>query len=134
MKLNIILNEHIFCYVHRLINVCACTQTLLSRIVEAFGKVAIFSLIYVCGAQLSLFNVMSTFGVPFYHIYIRFGLGFVYDVSDHFIFYCFIKLPANQSIIGTNITHLRNSKYNFSRTILGSCRWNTSCGLYWNAK
>ena len=86
-----------------MINVYASTQTLLSRIVEAFGKVAIFSLIYVCGAQLSLFNVMSTFGVPFYHIYIRFGLGFVYDVRDHFTFYHFIKLPANQNNTILNI-------------------------------
>ena len=49
-------------------------------IVDAYGKIAIFSLVYVVGAQLALFNILSTFGVPFYHIYVEFGPGFVYDV------------------------------------------------------
>ena len=50
------------------------------RLVDAFKNVTIFSVIYVVGAQLSLFNMISAFGVPFYKIYVRFGLGFVYDV------------------------------------------------------
>ena len=50
------------------------------RLVNAFKSVTIFSVIYVVGAQLSLFNMISAFGVPFYKIYVRFGLGFVYDV------------------------------------------------------
>ena len=37
-------------------------------------------MIFVLGSQLALFNVLSSFGVPFYHIDIRFGLGFVYDL------------------------------------------------------
>jgi hypothetical protein len=44
-----------------------------------------FSIIYVVGAQMSLFNMLSSFGVPFYHIYIRFGFGFIYDLV-RFIF------------------------------------------------
>lgn len=50
------------------------------KIVDAYGKVALFSMVYVVGAQLSLFNILSSFGIPFYHIYVRFGPGFVYDV------------------------------------------------------
>ena len=50
------------------------------NIVDAYGKVAQFSIIYVVGAQLSLFNILTSFGVPFYHIYVKFGAGFVYDV------------------------------------------------------
>ena len=50
------------------------------KIVDAYGKVALFSLIYVVGSQLTLFNFISSLGVPFYHINIRFGAGFVYDV------------------------------------------------------
>ena len=50
------------------------------KIVDAYGKVALFSLVYVVGAQLSLFNILSSFGVPFFHIYVRFGYGFVLDV------------------------------------------------------
>ena len=45
------------------------------KIVDAYGKIAIFSLVYVIGGQLSLFNILSSFGVPFYHIYVRFGAG-----------------------------------------------------------
>ena len=51
------------------------------RLIDAFGKVTLFSIIYVVGAQLALYNMLSSFGVPFYHIYIKFGLGFAYDVS-----------------------------------------------------
>ena len=54
---------------------------LIFTLVDAYGKVAIFSLVYVTGAQLSLFNILSSFAVPFYHIYVRFGAGFVYDVT-----------------------------------------------------
>ena len=50
------------------------------NIVDAYGKVAQFSIIYVVGSQLSLFNILTSFGVPFYHIYVKFGAGFVYDV------------------------------------------------------
>ena len=50
------------------------------KIVDIYGKIALFSLVYVVGAQLSLFNILQSFGVPFYHIYVRFGAGFVYDV------------------------------------------------------
>ena len=58
----------------------ACQALEPRKIVDAYGKVALFSLFYVVGAQLSLFNLLSSFGVPFYHIYVRFSAGFVYDV------------------------------------------------------
>ena len=50
------------------------------RLVNAFRNVTIFSVIYVVGAQLAVYNMVSSFGVPFYHIYVRLSLGFVYDV------------------------------------------------------
>ena len=50
------------------------------KIVDAYGKVALFSLIYVLGAQLALVNLLTSFGVPFYHIYVKFSAGFVYDM------------------------------------------------------
>jgi len=52
-----------------------------ARVVGAFGKVAVFSFAYVVGTQLALFHLISAFGVPFYHVNLRFGLGFVYDVA-----------------------------------------------------
>ena len=55
------------------------------NIVGAYGKVALFSVIYVLGAQFALHNLISTFGIPFYHISIRFGLGFIYDLVADFI-------------------------------------------------
>ena len=58
----------------------SCDSLAPQKIVDAYGKIAIFSLIYVVGAQLALFNILSTFGIPFYHIYVEFGQGFVYDV------------------------------------------------------
>eukprot|EP00092_Neocalanus_flemingeri_P001559 GFUD01001661.1.p1 GENE.GFUD01001661.1~~GFUD01001661.1.p1 ORF type:complete len:1153 (-),score=202.90 GFUD01001661.1:50-3508(-) len=50
------------------------------KIVDAFGTVCIFSVIFVLGAQLSVFNILSDFGVPFYRITTRLGLGFMYDM------------------------------------------------------
>ena len=58
----------------------SCDSFAPQKIVDAYGKIALFSLIYVVGAQLALFNILSTFGIPFYHIYVEFGQGFVYDV------------------------------------------------------
>ena len=58
----------------------SCDSLAPQKIVDAYGKIALFSLIYVVGAQLALFNILSTFGIPFYHIYVEFGQGFVYDV------------------------------------------------------
>lgn len=63
------------------------------RIVEAFGKVALFSAIYVCAAQLSVFNLLSSFGVPLYRIEVRLGLGFVYDlVADAILISTYIGM------------------------------------------
>jgi len=50
------------------------------KIVDAFGALCIFSTIFVLGAQLSIFNILSDFGVPFYRITTRLGLGFMYDL------------------------------------------------------
>ena len=33
------------------------------KIVDIYGKIALFSLVYVVGAQLSLFNILQSFGV-----------------------------------------------------------------------
>jgi len=55
------------------------------KLVNAFRNVTIFSVIYVVGAQLAVYNMVSSFGVPFYHIYVRLSLGFVYDAVADFI-------------------------------------------------
>lgn len=55
------------------------------KIVKAYGHVATFSLIYVLGTEFAIYNLISTFGIPFYHITLRFGLGFIYDLVADFI-------------------------------------------------
>ena len=50
------------------------------KVVDAFGVMCIFSVIFVLGAQLSIFNILSDIGVPFYRITTRLGLGFIYDL------------------------------------------------------
>jgi hypothetical protein len=50
------------------------------KIVRAFGRVCIFSVIFVLGTQLALYNFLSDFGVPFFRITVRLGLGFIYDL------------------------------------------------------
>ena len=51
------------------------------KIVNFFGSVCVFSLVYVLGTQMAVFNILSDFGVPFYRISVRLGLGFMYDVA-----------------------------------------------------
>merc|ERR1719411_335614 len=51
------------------------------KIVKFYGSVCIFSVIYVLGTPMALFNILSDIGVPFYRITVRPGLGFMYDIA-----------------------------------------------------
>lgn len=51
------------------------------KIVDAFGTVTVFSVVFVLGAQLALFNILEDVGIPFYRISVRLGLGFFYDLA-----------------------------------------------------
>ena len=85
-----------------------------------------FSLIYVVGAQLSLYNMISSFGVPFYKIYVRFSLGFVYDVRIVMSFIMFGEVLLTLSLYITLTIHL---------LCFSGCRWfNLACNIYRNAK
>jgi len=55
------------------------------KIISFFGSVCMFSVVYVLGTQMALFNILSDIGVPFYRITVRLGLGFMYDVVADFI-------------------------------------------------
>jgi hypothetical protein len=66
-------------------SIATCQMTIIpaiepKKIVDAFGALCIFSVIFVLGAQLSIFNILSDIGVPFYRITTRLGLGFMYDL------------------------------------------------------
>ena len=50
------------------------------KIVDDFGKVCVFSVVFVLGAQLSVFNILTDIGIPFYKVSVRLGLGFIYDL------------------------------------------------------
>ena len=51
------------------------------KIVDFYGYICSFSVIYVLGTQLAIFNILSDIGVPIYKITIRPGLGFMYDIA-----------------------------------------------------
>ena len=36
------------------------------KLLEAFGAVTTFSVVFVLGSQLALFNIIEDFGIPFY--------------------------------------------------------------------
>ena len=64
-------------------SIATCQMTIIvepKKIVDAFGALCIFSVIFVLGTQLSIFNILSDIGVPFYRITTRLGLGFMYDL------------------------------------------------------
>ena len=67
-------------------SVATCQMTIIPaieprKIVKFYGTVCIFSVIYVLGTQMALFNILSDIGVPFYRITVRLGLGFMYDIA-----------------------------------------------------
>ena len=68
---------------------CAsCTMTIYvepQKIVDAFGNICKFSFFYCILSQVALFDVLTSFGIPFYRVYIEYGLGFMYDVASEAI-------------------------------------------------
>ena len=75
----------LFILIFGMITMCMATSSMTitrepQKIVNAFGTLCIFSVVFVLGAQLAVFNLLSDFGVPFYRITTRLGLGFMYDL------------------------------------------------------
>jgi len=52
------------------------------KIVRFFGRMCMFSFVYNICTQIAIFNILTDFGIPFYRIYISYGLGFMYDVAS----------------------------------------------------
>ena len=50
------------------------------KIVDIYEKVALFSMFWVLGSIMTLYTLLTTFNIPFCHLYVQFGHGFVYDV------------------------------------------------------
>ena len=55
------------------------------KIVDAFGNICKFSFFYCILSQVALFDMLTSFGIPFYRVYIEYGLGFMYDVASEAI-------------------------------------------------
>ena len=103
-----------------------CTNTIFESfepktLVDAFGQMSIFSLVYVIGTQLSVFNILSSFGLPFFHINVQFGAGFVYDlVADAIILATYIgmknelffAIPKKQTIVTYSIPRVSDEGEN----------------------
>ena len=51
------------------------------KIVNFYGAICVFSLVYVLGTQLAIYNILSDLGVPIWKITVRPGLGFIYDIA-----------------------------------------------------
>ena len=68
---------------------CAsCNMTIYvepQKIVDAFGNLCKFTMFYCILSQVALFDVLTSFGIPFYRVYIEYGLGFMYDVASEAI-------------------------------------------------
>ena len=56
-----------------------------TNIVAAFGSLCKFSFFFCILSQMALFDVLTSFGIPFYRVYIKYGLGFMYDVASEAI-------------------------------------------------
>ena len=55
------------------------------KIVAAFGSLCKFSFIFCILSQMALFDVLTSFRIPFYRVYVNYGLGFMYDVASEAI-------------------------------------------------
>ena len=55
------------------------------KIVDFFGTMCKFSFFYCIISQIALFNTLSSFSIPFYKIYIEYGLGFSYDIASEVV-------------------------------------------------
>ena len=50
------------------------------KIVDIYEKLAFFSIFYVIGSYMTIYSLLTSFDIPFCHMYVKFGHGFVYDV------------------------------------------------------
>ena len=60
-----------------------CQMTIIvepRKIVDIYEKIAFFSIFYVIGSCMTIYSLLTSFGIPFCHMYVKFGHGFVYDV------------------------------------------------------
>ena len=60
-----------------------CQMTIIvepRKIVDIYEKLAFFSIFYVIGSCMTIYSLLTSFGIPFCHMYVKFGHGFVYDV------------------------------------------------------
>lgn len=97
-----------------------------AKIVAAFGKMCMFSFVYSILTQVAMFNILTDFGIPFYRIYISWGLGFIYDVASEAIMWSiwigmnnefFFAIPRRKKMITMSVPGVSDSGPNIQNRI-----------------
>ena len=88
------------------------------KIIKMFGTVCIFSIVFVLGTQLAIYNFLSNLPIPFINISCSFGLGYIYDIVCEIIMISiwigmnneyFFAIPCKKKIVTYSIPGISDS-------------------------
>ena len=97
------------------------------KIVDIYEKLAFFSIIYVIGSCMTIYSLLTSFGIPFCHMYVKFGHGFVYDVVADCILLAtrtgmrnefFFAIPKKKTTVTYEIPNVTNPGPNIPNQII----------------
>ena len=97
------------------------------KIVDIYEKLAFFSIIYVIGSCMTIYSLLTSFGIPFCHMYVKFGHGFVYDVVADCILLAtrtgmrnefFFAIPKKKTTVTYDIPNVTNPGPNLPNQII----------------
>ena len=80
------------------------------NIVNVFGKMCMFSFVYCILTQVSIYNIVTDLGIPFYRISVSWGLGFMYDLASQAIMWS-IWLGMNNPFFFAIAKHKKTVTY-----------------------
>ena len=97
------------------------------KIVDIYEKLAFFSIFYVIGTCITIHSLLTSFGIPFCHMYVKFGHGFVYDVVADCILLAtrtgmrnefFFAIPKKKTTVTYEIPNVTNPGPNIPNQII----------------
>ena len=97
------------------------------KIVDIYEKLAFFSIFYVVGTCMTIYSLLTSFGIPFCHMYVKFGHGFVYDVVADCILLAtrtgmrnefFFAIPKKKTTVTYDIPNVTNPGPNLPNQII----------------
>jgi len=97
------------------------------RLVTFFGRMCMFSFVYCICTQLALYNVLTDIGIPFYKIYVSYGLGFMYDVASEALMWSiwigmqnefFFAIPRRKKTVTYSVPGVSDSGPNQQNAIM----------------